>query len=167
MPKCKICNTKCLNEICNVCLRRKKEQPKKNEPLANRQKAELDVRCPSRPDNINALLEDTKYNKLLETNMQLMFELEQSKLTIEELQKDYQKSIAELDLEFKQNIQTLKNEYDEQLKQAQERKLTKRTIKRNESKIRKLEADIKKKQSNEKFNRLSAGKSSSKRKSKK
>jgi len=99
--------------------------------------------------------------------MQLMFELEQSKLTIEELQKDYQKSIAELDLEFKQNIQTLKNEYDEQLKQAQERKLTKRTIKRNESKIRKLEADIKKKQSNEKFNRLSAGKSSSKRKSKK
>jgi len=98
--------------------------------------------------------------------MQLMFELEESKITIEELQREYNQSLANMDLEFKQNIQTLKNEYDEQLKQAQERKLTKRTIKKNESKIRKLEADIKKKQLSEKFNRLS-GKSSSRRKSKK
>jgi len=163
--RCKICNDKSLSEICSVCLRRKPPtSPERTAPRPDN--IQPDTSKPEIQPEINALLEDTKYNKLLETNMQLMFELEESKITIEELQREYNQSLANMDLEFKQNIQTLKNEYDEQLKQAQERKLTKRTIKKNESKIRKLEADIKKKQLSEKFNRLS-GKSSSRRKSKK
>ena len=169
MPRCKICLDKCLENPLGLCVRCKiqlkdclttniHEEIEEQEERARSNTPEL-----SRDNNI--IGDDDRYNSLITQNMQLMFELEQYKITIENMRKDYELAISNLDMEMKQQIKALKDEYDRQISEAQEKRLTKRTIKRNETKIRKLEAQIKKKRCSDKFSRLSAGKSARKSKS--
>ena len=181
MPRCKKCADKCLENPLGLCVRctiqtNTSSNIQSNTPSmsSNTQTitpSNTPSNTPSTPSNTpdmhldNIIRDEIYYNSLTEQNIQLMLELEHYKTTIETMRRDYEMGLATLDMEMKQQIKTLKDEYDSQLAEAQEKRLTKRTIKRNETKIRKLEAQIKKKQSENKFSRLSAGKSSVKSKS--
>lgn len=174
--RCKICKVKTQKEKCKVCEKAAELKETMERVVSRANNLETPPLQRGKEAQLQAALDS-----MVKQNTDLLKDLEQMNRNMEELAMSYNESLAGMDMEFKLQTKRLSTEF-EKMKEDLEAKAAaaddveaiKKEIQTKENKIKRLQKESKKKLSEEKFKRLSAGKpateerkSASKKRSKK